>query len=160
MADIKAYRGYNSSFYGYFTLSMTGGIYLVGHFRYDFPIPSAPHPIQKPPRAPKHLRSEDSTPPATWMSREVSKWVITWYNLPTNGVYWGYNPLANLLQTRPKSSYKWEVRCFHPSWPNFYGHLQGPQDTPFITWLGPHLVGGTTIWNLGLVLTTVSTSKA
>ena len=66
-----------------------------------------PHPIQKPPRAPKHLRSEDSTPPATWMSREVSKWVITWYNLPINGVYWGYNPLANLLLTCPESSYKW-----------------------------------------------------
>ena len=125
MADIKAYRGYNSSFYGYFTLSMTGGIYLVGHCRYDFPIPSAPHPIQKPPRAPKHLRSEDSTPPATWMSREVSKWVITWYNLPTNGVYWGYNPLANLLQTLPKSSYKWEERCFHPQLTKFLRPFTG-----------------------------------
>ena len=38
---------------------------------------------------------------ATWMSQEVSKWlvykwIITYYIL-TNGVYWGYNPLTNLL---------------------------------------------------------------
>ena len=33
---------------------------------------------------------------ATWMSQKVSKWLgSVGYNLPINGVYWGYNPLTN-----------------------------------------------------------------
>ena len=34
----------------------------------------------------------------------VSKWVIS-YNLLINGVYWGYNPLTNLLLT------SWDIQA-------------------------------------------------
>ena len=37
---------------------------------------------------------------STWMSQEVSKWLVNvLFHLPINGVYWGYNPLTNLLLT-------------------------------------------------------------
>ena len=35
----------------------------------------------------------------TWMSQEVSKWVINGYNLLVNRVYWGYNLLTIILLT-------------------------------------------------------------
>ena len=31
------------------------------------------------------------------MFQEFSKWLVRGYNLLINGVYWGYNPLTNLL---------------------------------------------------------------
>ncbi len=45
----------------------------------------------------------------TWMSQEVSKWVVNGlqYNLLINGVYWGYSPLTNLLLT------SWDIQV-HP----------------------------------------------
>ena len=38
--------------------------------------------------------------PTTWMSQEVSKWLVSGlFHLLINGVYWGYNPFSNHLLT-------------------------------------------------------------
>ena len=42
------------------------------------------------------------------MSQEVSKWLVSGLNLPINGVYWGYNPLTNLLLT------SWDIQVVLP----------------------------------------------
>ena len=41
----------------------------------------------------------------TWMSQEDSKWLgSVGYNLPINGVYWGYNPLILTIYYLPGTS--------------------------------------------------------
>ena len=44
--------------------------------------------------------------PGRELGSMVSKWVINVYNLLINGIYWGYNPLTNLLLT------SWDIQVF------------------------------------------------
>ena len=47
-----------------------------------------------------HQKVPNTTWKGTWMSPEVSKLLGSMgYNLRTNGMYCGYNPLTNLLLT-------------------------------------------------------------
>ena len=51
----------------------------------------------------------------TWMSQEVSKWLVNgFFHLLINGVYWGYNPLILTID------------------PNFLGHP--PNVMEWILW--------------------------
>ena len=41
----------------------------------------------------------------TRMSQEVGKWLVNeLFHLLINGIYWGYNPLTNLLPALPGTS--------------------------------------------------------
>ncbi len=61
-----------------------------------------------------NFRSVSFTRNTTWMSQEVSKWLVNGliitYNLLIDGVYWGYNPLTNHLLT------SWDIQV-----PSFFG---------------------------------------
>ena len=81
-----------------------------------------------------------------WMSQEISKWLVNGlFHLLINGVYWGYNPLTNLLLT------SWDIQVlvdyssnrylFSTSWDRFVtspSRSLGPQTHPMEQYLVEH----------------------